>query len=447
MDPFTALIIAIGAAWATLGRGLTDIVALARGQTPPSVARRQGKNDLERERIRAAQAIATSPTAGGDTGGGGASPSGSDSPTRQDSTPGQGQTTRPDLSSAASLEPRRIRVKDVVRHRWEDFLEEKDQRLRERHLSKPERKQRRKERHEQYLRHGTRGWASHVLDSTEDAQPEPEEPAPERPETPDPAPDPNEPNTPDEPDGTAPEEPDNPEALEPEAGPDEEAAEPNGDPPEEPTPNPEPSGDGGPEPSGQEPDSLEGPAHTDPEEEPAPQSAPESDESPKQHQPEEEADSQPEQTAPEEVDPADSAEPASSNTPDPDSSLGQVIALHPNQDSSAPSTTQGDTAMATTTDGEISGYADALDFTQRMEEESAQAARVFEDNAEALTSYQLPQNIIADIHAAHDAAEEMRQALGRARQELERQRDVAEAVETAGGSQNIARDTSFYDDN
>ncbi|MEU0237579.1 hypothetical protein ABZ234_07805 [Nocardiopsis sp. NPDC006198] len=113
MEPISALILAGLLTWGTAGGGIKDTAAILKGQTPPSVAYRTARMAHDEKRLRAwEKAMAT------------------------------GKPLPP------ALEPRRIRIKDLARHWWEDALDDADAWRAERHLSRPERKKARKERHE-----------------------------------------------------------------------------------------------------------------------------------------------------------------------------------------------------------------------------------------------------------------------------------------------------------
>ncbi|QUX26379.1 MULTISPECIES: hypothetical protein [Nocardiopsis] len=114
MDPFSALVIAALVTWGTAGGGIKDTSAILKGQTPPSVAYRTARMAADKERLRAwERALAEG---------------------------------RP---LPAALEPRRIRIKDLARHWWEDALEDVDAWRAGRRLSRPERKAARAARKEE----------------------------------------------------------------------------------------------------------------------------------------------------------------------------------------------------------------------------------------------------------------------------------------------------------
>lgn len=107
MDPFTALLIATLVTWGTVGGGIKDTAAIAKGQPPPSHAYRMAK-------LQAKQ----------DNGGAGARGAGG--------------------AGARTARTRRITLTDLMRHWWEDALEDADHWRAHRHKSRPERKEARK---------------------------------------------------------------------------------------------------------------------------------------------------------------------------------------------------------------------------------------------------------------------------------------------------------------
>lgn len=113
MDPLSALILASLVTWGTAGGGVKDTAAILKGQSPPSYAYRTAKlAATERER-KAAHALIQQAIA-------------------------KGQPIPP------ALEPRRIRIKDLMRHWWEDALEDADAWRARRHGSRHERRAARK---------------------------------------------------------------------------------------------------------------------------------------------------------------------------------------------------------------------------------------------------------------------------------------------------------------
>lgn len=113
MDPFSAMMIAALLTWGTAGGGIKDTSAILKGQTPPSYAYRAAK-------LQASQKAAQ----------------------RDHAVLKQAQERGEPLPAA--LEGRRIRVKDLVRHWWEDALEDADHWRSTRHASRGERKAKRK---------------------------------------------------------------------------------------------------------------------------------------------------------------------------------------------------------------------------------------------------------------------------------------------------------------
>lgn len=113
MDPFSAMMVAALLTWGTAGGGIKDTSAILKGQTPPSYAYRAAK-------LQASQKAAQ----------------------RDHAMLKQAQERGEPLPAA--LEGRRIRVKDLVRHWWEDALEDADHWRSTRHASRGERKAKRK---------------------------------------------------------------------------------------------------------------------------------------------------------------------------------------------------------------------------------------------------------------------------------------------------------------
>lgn len=105
MDPFTALIVAGLVTWGTVGSGIKDTAAIARGQAPPSHAYRMAK--LEQQ-------------AAGGAGG-----------------RNKQQVVKP-------VRYRRITLADLAVHWWEDGLEAADAWRERRHDAAPERRAKRK---------------------------------------------------------------------------------------------------------------------------------------------------------------------------------------------------------------------------------------------------------------------------------------------------------------
>lgn len=96
MDPITALVLASLVTWGTAGGGIKDTAAILKGQTPPSYVYRTAKLAANERERKAAHALI-----------------------QQAIDKGQ--------PIPARLEPRRIRMRDLVRHWWEDALEDADQ--------------------------------------------------------------------------------------------------------------------------------------------------------------------------------------------------------------------------------------------------------------------------------------------------------------------------------
>lgn len=111
MDPISAMLLAALVTWGTAGGGIKDTSAILKGQTPPSVAYRTARLASDEKRWRAWEKAVAS-----------------------------GQPL------PAALEPRRIRIKDLARHWWEDALADADAWRAQRHKSRPERKAARKAR-------------------------------------------------------------------------------------------------------------------------------------------------------------------------------------------------------------------------------------------------------------------------------------------------------------
>jgi len=109
MDPITALILASLLTWGTAGGGIKDTAAILKGQTPPSYAYRTAKLAASERQRRAESALVDRALAEG-------------------------------KPLPAALEPRRIRIKDLARHWWEDALEDADHWRATRHGSRAERK-------------------------------------------------------------------------------------------------------------------------------------------------------------------------------------------------------------------------------------------------------------------------------------------------------------------
>ncbi|MER6626086.1 hypothetical protein [Streptomyces sp. NPDC000931] len=95
MDPITALVLASLVTWGTAGGGIKDTAAILKGQTPPSYAYRTAKMAASERERKAAHALM-----------------------RECLDKGK--------PIPAHLEPRRIRMRDLVRHWWEDALEDAD---------------------------------------------------------------------------------------------------------------------------------------------------------------------------------------------------------------------------------------------------------------------------------------------------------------------------------
>lgn len=108
MDPFTALIVASLVTWGTVGSGIKDTAAIAKGQTPPSHAYRMAKL-AQRGQPAGQQPLGQGPQTAG-------------APTRY----------------------RRITLKDLLTHWWEDGLEVADAWRQRRHETRDVRKAKRR---------------------------------------------------------------------------------------------------------------------------------------------------------------------------------------------------------------------------------------------------------------------------------------------------------------
>lgn len=127
MDPFTALALASLLTWGTVGGGIKDTAAILKGQSPPSYAYRTAKLAASERERKAANALIQQAIDKGEP-------------------------------IPAALEPRRIRIKDLMRHWWEDALEDADAWRARRHKTRPERKGARKARLEEKKSRIERGY-------------------------------------------------------------------------------------------------------------------------------------------------------------------------------------------------------------------------------------------------------------------------------------------------